>query len=207
MVDESTEMAAMDEARIRRRALFLEWGTIAWNSGEVVVTVVLGVLARSLALVAFGLDAVVEVFASLVVVWHVSDAPNAPDRARTRRALRLVAVAFAALAVLLTAGATAALLQGHEADPSPAGVAYLAGTAVVMFGLAIAKRRTARDLSSEPLAAEASLTMLDGALATSILLALVANASFGWWWADPLATLLVALVAVNEAREHWHEAG
>ena len=174
-----------------------------WNSGEVMVTVILGVLARSLALIAFGLDAVVEVFASLVVVWHV----GAVIDGATRRALRLVAVAFAALAAILAFGATIALVSGHEADSSPIGIAYLAATAIVMFGLAVAKRRTARGLGSEPLAAEASLTMLDAALATSILLALAVNTAVGWWWADPVATFLVAAVAANEAREHWQEAG
>ena len=197
----------MTDQRIRTRALRLEWATVAWNSGEVIVTAVLGVLARSLALVAFGLDAVVEVYASLVVVWHVGMPGTAPDRSRTRSALRMVAVAFGVLAVLLAVGATVALVGEHRADSSPIGIAYLAGTALVMFGLAVAKRRTAAALESEPLAAEASLTMLDGALATGILLALAANATLGWWWADPAATFLVAGVAAMEAREHWQEAG
>lgn len=193
----------MSEPNLRRRALALEWGTIAWNGGEVVVTLALGIAARSLALVAFGLDAVIEVFASLVVVWHVGPLGTVADDHRTRRALRLVGVAFGILAVALAIGAVRALWAGHEADHSPLGIAYLAVTALVMFGLAIAKRRTAAALGSRPLAAEASLTMLDGALATSILLALSANAALGWWWADPAATLLVAGVAANEAREHW----
>ena len=193
----------MSEPRLRHRALILEWGTIAWNSGEVVVTLILGIAARSLALVAFGLDAVIEVFASLVVVWHVGPVGTADDDHRTRRALRLVGVAFGMLAMVLAIGAVRALWVGHAADESPIGIAYLAVTALVMFGLAVAKRRTAVGLGSAPLAAEAALTMLDGALATSILLALAANAALGWWWADPAATLLVAGVAANEAREHW----
>lgn len=193
----------MSEPNLRRRALTLEWGTIAWNGGEVVVTLALGIAARSLALVAFGLDAVIEVFASLVVVWHVGPLGTVADDHRTRRALRLVGVAFGMLAVALAIGAVRALWVGHESDHSPLGIAYLAVTALVMFGLAIAKRRTAAALGSKPLAAEASLTMLDGALATSILLALSANSALGWWWADPAATLLVAGVAANEAREHW----
>lgn len=195
----------MSDRRVERRAVVLEWFTIAWNSGEVVVTLVLGIAARSLALVAFGLDAVVEVFASVVVVWHLARDRTEPRI--NRRALRLVAVAFAALAALLTVGAVLALASGHRADESPIGIIYLAATAVVMFGLAFAKRRAAVDLGSQPLAAEATLTMLDGALATSILLALAANAALGWWWADPVATLLVALVAANEAGDNWNDAG
>ena len=193
----------MNESRLRRRALVLEWGTIAWNAGEVVVTIMLGIAARSLALVAFGLDAVVEVFASLVVVWHVGPRGTISNPERTRRALRLVGVAFGMLAAVLAVGATRAIAVGHRAAESPIGIVYLGATALVMFALAAMKRRTARLLGSRPLAAEASLTMLDGALAASILLALAVNAAFGWWWADPVATLLVAAVAANEAREHW----
>jgi divalent metal cation (Fe/Co/Zn/Cd) transporter len=195
----------MSDRRFERRAVVLEWITIAWNSGEVVVTLVLGIAARSLALVAFGLDAVVEVFASLVVVWHLGR--DRTELRHNRRALRLVAVAFAALATLLTMGAVLALASEHRADESPIGIIYLAATAVVMFGLAFAKRRAAEGLGSQPLAAEATLTLLDGALATSILLALAANAALGWWWADPVATLLVALVAASEARDNWNDAG
>lgn len=194
----------MSETRLDRCAVVLEWFTIAWNSGEVMVTLVLGIAARSLALVAFGLDAVVEVFASLVVVWHLAGDGAAR---KNRRALRLVAMAFAVLAVLLTAGAAVAFAAGHRADESIAGIVYLGATAIVMFGLALAKRRAAIGLGSQPLAAEATLTLLDGALATSILLALAANGVLGWWWADPLATFLVALVAANEARENWNDAG
>lgn len=196
----------MPQERLARRALVLQWFTIAWNAGEVAVTLALGIAARSLALVAFGLDAVVEVFASLVVVWHIGRNRNSSDEGATRTAVRLVDVAFAALAVLLVIGAASTLASGHRADESPLGIAYLAAAAIVMFGLAIAKRRTATGLGSQPLAAEAMLTMLDGALATSILLALAANAVLGWWWADPAATVLVALVAANEARENWESA-
>lgn len=188
-----------------RRALILEWTTIAWNSGEVFITIALGVAARSLALIAFGLDSVVEVFASLVVVWHIGEAGSefAP---RTRRALRLVGSAFAVLAVLLTVGAVRVLIVGHETNDSPWGIAYLGVTAVVMFVLATAKRRVARRLDSEPLHAEATMTTLDGFLALSILGALAVDATLGWWWADPVATLVVAGVAANEAREAWEEA-
>ncbi|MEX0825318.1 MAG: cation transporter [Acidimicrobiia bacterium] len=195
----------MSDRRVERRAVVLEWLTVAWNSGEVVVTLILGIAARSLALVAFGLDAVVEVFASVVVVWHLTR--DRTEARNNRKALRLVAVAFAALAALLTVGAIVALASEHRADESPIGIIYLAATAVVMFGLALAKRRAAVGLGSQPLAAEATLTMLDGVLATSILLALAANAVLGWWWADPVATLLVALVAAEEARNNWNDAG
>jgi len=191
---------------LRRRVLVLEWATIVWNAGEFLLTVGLGIAARSLALVAFGLDSLVEVFASLVVVWHAADSEESPP-GRTQRALRLVAMAFAGLAVLLVIGALGALTAGHRPAESPWGIGYLAVTALVMFGLAIVKMRTAGDNGSTPLAAEARLTFLDGCLAIGILTALAVNATIGWWWADPIATLLVAAACAGEARENWREAG
>jgi divalent metal cation (Fe/Co/Zn/Cd) transporter len=186
---------------LRRRVLILEWSTVAWNAGEFFVTVGLGVAARSLALVAFGFDSLVEVFASLVVIWHAGDADDSPER--SRRALRLVAVAFATLAAVLTVGAGRVLGTGHRAAESPWGIAYLALAATVMFGLAVAKLRTADENGSRPLAAEARLTLLDGMLASGILAALALNASLGWWWADPVATLAVAAACIGEAWENW----
>ncbi len=190
---------------LRRRVLILEWSTVAWNAGEFFVTVGLGIAARSLALVAFGLDSLVEVFASVVVIWHAGESDLAPGR--TGRALRLVAMSFGLLAALLVAGALRVLATGHRAEESWWGVAYLALAALAMFGLAIAKLRTADENGSRPLAAEARLTMLDGMLATAILGALALNATIGWWWADPVATLAVAAACVAEARENWQHPG
>ena len=193
-------------AAAHRRGLRLEWLTIWWNVGEVGVTVVLGVLARSLALIAFGVDALIEVFASLVVVWHLKTGGSSPTRARTQRALRLVAASFAMLAVALVVAAVGVLAAEHQPEESWPGVIYLAVTAVVMFTLAIRKRSTARILGSAPLASEATITFLDGLLASGILAALALNIALGWWCADPVATLLVAAVAVHQAWETWREA-
>ncbi|MDX1690351.1 MAG: cation transporter [Acidimicrobiia bacterium] len=189
----------MDRSALRRRGLRLEYLTIAWNVGEVGVTVLLGVLARSLALVAFGLDAVIEIFASLVIVWHLRDETPPPHRlARTHR---LIALSFFVLAVSLSIGAVVSLANGHAPDASIPGIVYLGFAATAMLALAIAKRRVAADLGDGPLASEAAVTYLDAALASGILLSLVLNAALGWWWADAVATLLVAAVAVNEGRE------
>ena len=191
----------------RRRALFLEWLTIAWNGFEVVVTVGLGLAAHSLALIAFGMDSLVEIFASLVVVWHLGgDGTAAAASPRRRRALRLVALAFVLLAGYLVASATHALLTHQQPDSSPVGMAYLAVTAVVMFTLARAKQRLGQQTGDGPLQAEASMTFLDGWLALSILAALAANAVLGWWWADPAAAGLIAVAALGEARGNWKEA-
>lgn len=178
---------------------------MAWNAGEAILTIALGTVAGSLALIGFGTVSIVELFASGVVVWHVrSDESEQPDRTKT--ALRLISVAFLVLAVALIVAAVNDLASGRRAGESPWGIAYLAVTAVVMFTLAAVKRRTAEALGSEPLASEATVTFLDGLLSVTTLVGLALNAVLGWWWADPVAALLVAVAAFNEARESWFEA-
>lgn len=178
---------------------------MAWNAGEAVLTIALGSVAGSLALIGFGTVSIVELFASGVVVWHVrSDESDQP--ARTKTALRLISVAFVVLAVALIVAAVNDLASGRRAGESPWGIAYLGVTAVVMFTLAAVKRNTASALGSEPLASEATVTFLDGLLSVTTLVGLALNAVLGWWWADPVAALLVAVAALNEARETWSEA-
>jgi divalent metal cation (Fe/Co/Zn/Cd) transporter len=191
---------------LRRRGVRLEWATNGWNTMEVVVTITLGIQARSLALIAFGLDSVVEIFASTVVIRNLRDERQDPGDRRVHRSLRLIAVAFWLLAAFLIVMSIRGLVRGDRPDDSPLGVAYLALTALVMFGLARLKRVTGEDLGSETLRAEASMTLLDGCLSTGILIALVLNAWLGWWWSDAAAALLVAGFAVNEGVEHWRES-
>jgi len=195
-----------ERERLRRRGMWLLWATIVWNITEGAITIALGLSAGSIALTAFGLDSMIEVFASLVVVWHVRDLDDLDDHHRNRRALRLVAGAFFALGVFLVATSVERLISGDRPDESPVGIAYLALAALVMFGLAWAKHRVADKLGNDPLAAEARLSFLDGLLASGILLALVLTAVLDWWWADPLAGLLVALIAFHEGKEHWEES-
>lgn len=186
-----------------RRAKLLEIATIVWNLLEVFVTIGLGIAAGSLALIAFGLDSIAEILASGAVLWHLR---GGVDAARSRRALRLVAVAFFALGGVLLIGGIRNLAVEQRPDDSPFGIAYLAMTACVMLGLAFAKRRLGTTVESHPLVHETRVTFLDGILATSVLLALVANSAFGWWWADPIAVVGVAVVAIFEGvaalREH-----
>lgn len=190
-----------------RRALQLEYATIGWNVGEAVLTIGLGIAAGSLALIGFGSDSIIEIFASLVVVWHLIPGHEYDHPERTALALRLVALAFAVLAVALVSLSIRDLLTQRQPDESPWGVAYLAVTALVMFALARSKHRLADRLDSAPLRSEASMTFLDGMLSAGTMLGLALNALLGWWWADPLAALMVGLVAANEARENWEEAG
>ena len=132
-----------DRAQLQRVALRLEYGTIAWNVGEAVLTLLLGALASSLALIGFGAVSVVELFASVVVVWHLLPGHDVDHPHRTRTALRLVGTAFAILATALVVVAISDLVTGRHPDESPWGIAYLALAAGVMFGLARFKRRIA----------------------------------------------------------------
>ena len=193
----------MTEAQLQRRGRRLEYTTTAWNVLEAIVAVGTGVAAHSLALVAFGLDSCVEVFASIVVLWHLGGAPEAADPARARRAMRLIAGAFAVLGVYLLVQAVRGFVTRVTPESAPLGTAFIAATVVVMFLLAWGKRRTGRALDNRPLIANASMTFIDGCLATGILVALLADRLFGWWWADPLAAAIVGLVALSEARENW----
>ena len=145
-------------------------------------------------------------FASLVVVWHIAPGHAVDNPQRTNVALRMVAVAFALLALVLLVVSVRDLATGRRPGESVFGIAYLAVTAVVMFLLAVVKRRTADHLESAPLRSEAAVTFLDGMLASATMIGLTMNAAFGWWWADTTAALLVGLAAAIESRETWNEA-
>lgn len=194
-----------DAVQLNRRALVLEYATVAWNVGEAVFTITLGSIAGSLALIGFGTVSVVEVFASSVVVWHIRSGDDGDYRRTTTVALRLIAGAFVLLAVALIVAAIGDLTSGRIPGESPLGIVYLAVTAFVMFSLASMKRSIALRLGSKPLNSEANVTFLDGILSTTTLAGLALNAYAGWWWADPIAALLVGIAALNEARETWTE--
>jgi divalent metal cation (Fe/Co/Zn/Cd) transporter len=188
---------------LQRRGRRLEYATTVWNCTEAIVAIVTGLAANSLALVAFGLDSCVEVFASVVVLWHLGGADEEADPRRARRAVRLIAAAFAVLGLYLLAQAVRGFVTRITPESSPLGTAFIAATVVVMFSLAWGKRRTGRALASRPWVADASMTFIDGCLAAGVLAALLADRFMGWWWADPLAAAIVAVVALNEARENW----
>jgi divalent metal cation (Fe/Co/Zn/Cd) transporter len=192
--------------RLKRVAWVLTAATIAWNSIEAVIAVVSGLIAGSIALVGFGLDSIVEVSSALVIVWRLSRT-DADEEARERseqRAVRLIALSFFAIAAYVTYDAGSRLLGfGEPAEHSTVGLVLVALSLVVMPGLAWAKRRVAAGLGSVSLRADASETMLCTYLSVVVLIGLVANAVFGWWWMDPLAGLAVAGLALHEGRKAW----
>lgn len=178
----------------RRYAFALEGVTLSWNVAGVVVLAVVAWRARSVALAGFGLDSGVEIAASLVVVWELAQR----DQDRTKRALGLIARAFLLIALYLLVQGVLALVTHHHAAHSRAGIAWTAGSALVMFLLASAKAKVGRVLDNPIVRAEAKVTFIDGVLATSILVGLVLNAALNWWWADPVAGFVVMYYALRE---------
>jgi divalent metal cation (Fe/Co/Zn/Cd) transporter len=183
------------QARSLRRGIQLEWTTLGWNVVGVIVLVYLAISASSVALAGFGLDSFIEIGASTVVLWELSGT----GVARQRRALRLIGIAFIALAIYLTAQSTTALITGHHATQSIAGIAWTAITALVMFLLAAGKGRVGRALGNPVLITEGRVTFIDGLLAVAVLLGLALNFAFGWWWADPIAGFVIVYYAIREA--------
>jgi divalent metal cation (Fe/Co/Zn/Cd) transporter len=186
----------------RERAL-LRWGrllegiTLGWNVAGIVVLAVAALAARSVALAGFGLDSLIEIGASTVVLWELSGA----GEDRQRRALRLIGSAFLALAAYLAVQSAVVLAAGYRPGHSVLGIAWTAVTAVAMFALAAGKARTGRALGNPVLATEGRVTLVDGILASAVLAGLALNAVAGWWWADPLAALVIVFYALREARE------
>jgi divalent metal cation (Fe/Co/Zn/Cd) transporter len=152
--------------------------------------------ARSVALAGFGLDSLIEIAASVVVVWELSGT----GEARRHRGLWLIAFAFILLAIYLAVQSTWLLATGFHAHASPGGIAWTAATAAVMFALAAAKARTGAALGNPVLQTESRVTLIDGFLATAVLAGLLLNAMLGWWWADPAASYVLTYYAAREAR-------
>ncbi|MFF0035857.1 cation transporter [Streptomyces mirabilis] len=180
-----------------RQGFVLEYTTLAWNVIGIVVLAVAAVSARSVALAGFGLDSLIEIVASTVVIWELSGT----GAARQQRALRLIGVGFAALAVYLLVQSTWVLAAGYHPHHSPLGIGWTAVTAVVMFTLAAGKARTGAALDNPVLKTEGRVTLIDGLLAAAVLLGLVLNTAVGWWWADPAAGYVLVYYAVREVRE------
>jgi divalent metal cation (Fe/Co/Zn/Cd) transporter len=182
-------------ADLLRRGVALERITLGWNVVGVVVLAAAAIMARSVALAGFGLDSLVEIAASAVVLWELADT----GAARQTVALRLIGAAFIVLAIYVGGQSTLALATSHHARHSALGIAWTAVTALAMFALATGKARTGSALGNPVLVAEGRVTFVDGVLASAVLVGLVVNAGWGWWWADPVAGFVIVLYGVSEA--------
>jgi divalent metal cation (Fe/Co/Zn/Cd) transporter len=196
----------VDRPALVRRGRWLAWFTIAWNAIEGVAGIVAGIAAGSIALVGFGVDSYVEVFAGSVILWRLSKERHGHELsdAAERRAVRLIAVTFLLLAVGVGTESIRKLLTGTEPDESLFGIGLATVSLIVMPLLARAKRRVGEQLGSRAVTADATETTLCVWLSAVLLAGLGLNALFGWWWADPLAGLGIVYVAGREGLEHWH---
>jgi divalent metal cation (Fe/Co/Zn/Cd) transporter len=191
-----------ERAKFQRQARWLAWGGIAWHFVEFGIAVGAGIAASSIALLGFGIDSLIEALAGFVVLWLFTGRRiNSPTA--ERRAQQMIAVSFYILAAYIGVEAIRSLVGGHEPDPSWVGIGLAAFTAPTMPLLASAKRRVGHKLGSAATVQEASQTQLCAYLSIALLVGLGANALFGWWWADPLAALAIAAVALREGRESW----
>jgi divalent metal cation (Fe/Co/Zn/Cd) transporter len=196
--------SATDRARLGRRAQLLAGASVAYNVVEAVVAVTAGLAAGSVALLGFGLDSVVEVSSGLVILWQFR--ARLPE-SRERQALRLMALSFFALAAYVGVESVRALVSGAEPDASPVGIGLAVASLVVMPYLSWAQRRTGRALGSRAVVADSTQTLLCTYLSAVLLVGLLLNAALGWGWADPLAGLVIAAVAVREGRAAWRGEG
>ena len=186
--------------KLLRRARWLAWATIVYNVIEAIVAIVAGSAAGSIALIGFGLDSIVEVLSASVIVWQLHSA----SEERERTALKLIALTFYLLAGYVTVRALIDLIGRNKPDTSPIGIGVAIASLLVMPLIAIAKRRTGRQLGSSTVVADSNQTRLCAYISAILLGGLIFNATIGWWWADPIAALAIAALAINEGRQAWN---
>ncbi|MDT8915210.1 cation transporter [Amycolatopsis sp. PS_44_ISF1] len=196
----SAALASDRRAVLKRRVRRLVAATISYNVIEAVVAITAGLDASSAALIGFGLDSVVEVASAGALAWQFS---GADPEARERTTLKVIAFSFFALAAYVIAGSAGSLLGPETAHPSTTGIVLAALSLLVMPGLSGAQRRAGRELGSASAVADAKQTLLCTYLSGILLAGLLLNRLLGWSWADPVAALVIAAVAVKEGREAW----
>lgn len=203
------KLAIADRAAVLRSALRLECLTVGWNVAEAAVGLAAGVVAGSTALVGFGGDSVVESLSGAVLIWRLSVERRGVEAVRgeavERRARRLVAISMWVLALYVAAQSVAGLVAGDDPEASPVGIGLAVASLATMWLLARAKRARARDLHSHALEADAVQTRICWQLSAVLLAGLALNAAFGWWWADGVSALGMAVLIASEGREAWRE--
>lgn len=193
--------AATDRRRVlQRRIRWIVAATIVYNVVEAVVALTAGTIASSSALIGFGLDSTIEVLSAAAVAWQFTR--REPERWE-KSTLRVIAVAFFALAAYVTVSSGLALVGRVEVEHSPVGIALTALSVVIMPFLSLAERRAGRELGSATAIADSKQTLICTYLSAAVLAGLVLNGVFGWWWADAVAGLVIAAFALREGREAW----
>jgi divalent metal cation (Fe/Co/Zn/Cd) transporter len=203
----TSRTAPIERGRDLARASRLEYVSVGYNVLEAVAGIAFGLVAGSVALVGFGLDSVVEASSATILLWRLRTEVSGRRTAAEAegRAIRLVALAFFALAAYVGARSVWDLLTGARPEESIPGIVLAAASLVIMPILARAKRRLATSLDSRSLKADSMQTVLCTYLSAFLLVGLAANSLWGWWWADPAAGLAIAVIAVREGIELWRE--
>ena len=198
----TTTQAPAPERRqlLQRRIRLIVGATIAYNVVEAVVAITAGSIASSTALIAFGLDSVIEVLSAAAVAWQFTR--RDPERWE-KGTLRVIAVAFFALAAYVTVSSVFALAGQEQVRHSTLGIVLTALSVVIMPFLSFAERRVGRELGSATAVADSKQTLICTSLSAAVLVGLVLNSLFGWWWADAVAGLVIAGFAVREGIEAW----
>jgi len=198
----ATILAGTERRSTVRRGQRLSWVTLGYNSLEGIIAVGAGLLAGSIALVGFGVDSLIEVTASVAALWRLNSDVDPIERERAELVtLRIVGVLFIALGAYVTWDAANALLKREAPEESNVGIALALASLVVMPLLARAKRKVAVALNSRALRSEAQQTQLCTYLSAILLGGLALNAVFGWWWADPVAALVMVPIIGKEGIE------
>lgn len=193
---------ATEPAALRLRAIRLALLIVVWDVVEGFIAVSAGIAAGSIALIGFGIDSTIEVFAAVVVLLHL----RGSQLAGQRRALRAIAVTFWLLAAYITVEAVGELAAGADADVSPIGIGLNIAALVVMVPVAVMQTRTGRQMASQVVTTQAKETWLSNALSVNVLMGLGLNAAFGWAWADPLVAIVVAGFAAYAGIDGWRES-
>jgi divalent metal cation (Fe/Co/Zn/Cd) transporter len=198
----STAIFIAERPRLERRARLLAWGGNAWHVIEFAIALGAGIAAGSVALVAFGVDSLIEVAAGLTIVWRFTGSRLASVTSE-RSAQRVIALSYFLLAAYVAVESVRDLVGGHKPAASWVGIGLAAVTAPTMPLLARAKRRVGHALGSAATVGEGGQNMICAYLSVALLVGLLLNAVVGWWWADPVAALVIGAVAVREGRESW----
>jgi divalent metal cation (Fe/Co/Zn/Cd) transporter len=198
----SPDLALGTRPNIIRRGLRLEYFTLVWNSLEALVAIVSGLFAGSIALVGFGFDSVIECASGAALIWRLrSDDDHANRERHERLAVRLVGASFLLLATYIAYDAIHTLVRHEAPEKSLPGILLASASLIVMPLLARAKRRVASALNSGAMQADSRQTDLCAYLSAILLGGLIVNALFGWWWADPVAGLVMIPIIVREGVE------
>ena len=185
---------------LQRRIRLVVLVTIAYNLVEAVIALTAGSLASSSALIGFGLDSTIEVLSAGAVAWQFTR--KDPERWELGT-LRVIAVAFFALAAYVIVSSSIALLTRAEVEHSPLGIVITALSVVIMPVLSFAERRAGRELGSATAVADSTQTLVCTYLSAAVLIGLLLNSLFAWWWADAVAGLVIAVFAIREGIEAW----